>query len=141
MTKKYSNKDITVVWQQDLCIHSTNCWKGLVKVFNPSEKPWIKMEGATTAQIIEQVEKCPSGALSFHYNDQTETKQKENTTIETIVEVSKNGPLMVYGNIKVKHKDGTVVQKQRITALCRCGGSSNKPFCDGTHVKIGFKDE
>ena len=66
--KKYSNNEITVVWKPKDCIHSTLCWKGLLGVFNPKERPWIKMNGATTDRIIEQVRKCPSGALSYYLN-------------------------------------------------------------------------
>lgn len=67
---KYSNDDITVVWKPDICQHSTNCWKGLIQVFDPREKPWIKMDRATTERITEQVKKCPSGALSFFMNNE-----------------------------------------------------------------------
>ena len=70
-TFKYSNNEVTVVWKPNICIHSTLCWKGLIKVFNPKEKPWIKMNGATTEKIIEQVKKCPSGALSYFMNEVT----------------------------------------------------------------------
>lgn len=70
---KYSNDDITVVWKPDVCIHSTFCWKGLIGVFNPKERPWIKMDGATTEQIIEQVSKCPSGALSYIVKEKDES--------------------------------------------------------------------
>ena len=66
---KYSNSEVTVVWKPKVCIHSTFCWKGLIGVFDPREKPWIKMGGATIEKIIEQVKKCPSGALSFFMND------------------------------------------------------------------------
>ena len=138
--KQYSNGEITVEWRPDLCIHSTKCWKGLVSVFNPRARPWIKMDGSDTQQIIAQVCKCPSGALDYFRNDGQE-KEEEVTEVETVVEVMKNGPLLVYGNITVKHKDGTEMQKHKTTAFCRCGQSANKPFCDGTHVKIGFKDE
>ena len=71
--KTYTNGEITIVWKPGLCIHSTICWKGtegLIDVFNPREKPWIKMNGATTERIIGQVKKCPSGALSFYYNQE-----------------------------------------------------------------------
>jgi len=68
-TFKYSNDDITIVWKPDICQHSKICWKGLIEVFDPREKPWIKMEGAGTEKIIEQVKKCPSGALSYFMND------------------------------------------------------------------------
>lgn len=74
LTKKYSNGEVTIVWKPTLCIHSTNCWKGehgLPEVFNPMEKLWIKPEGASTEKIIEQVNKCPSGALSFFMNEKT----------------------------------------------------------------------
>lgn len=64
-THHYSNGDITVIWKPDTCIHSGICFKGLPGVFDPRRKPWIEMDQATTDQIIEQVKKCPSGALSI----------------------------------------------------------------------------
>jgi uncharacterized Fe-S cluster protein YjdI len=67
-TVRYSNNDITVIWKPNLCTHSTNCWKGLVEVFDPKKRPWINIEGSATEKIIEQVKKCPSGALSFEIN-------------------------------------------------------------------------
>jgi len=70
--RKYTNGAITVVWKPTVCIHSRICWTaatGLPEVFNPREKPWIKMEGASTEQIALQVKKCPSGALSFYFNE------------------------------------------------------------------------
>ena len=67
-TIHYSNDDITVVWKPKVCQHSTICWKGLISVFNPRVRPWIKMGGSTTEKIIEQVKKCPSGALSYYVN-------------------------------------------------------------------------
>jgi uncharacterized Fe-S cluster protein YjdI len=71
LVKHYSNGEVTVVWKPGTCIHSTVCWKqatGLPEVFNPREKPWIKIGGAPTQRIIDQVKKCPSGALSFFMN-------------------------------------------------------------------------
>jgi len=76
-THKYTNDEITVVWKPEICRHSTLCWKGLIEVFDPREKPWIKMDGATTDRIIEQVKKCPSGALSYFVN--SEKKEDEKT--------------------------------------------------------------
>ena len=69
-TIKYSNAEITVIWQPGICTHSTLCWKGLGEVFKPRERPWITMDGSTTEKIIEQVRKCPSGALSFVKNEE-----------------------------------------------------------------------
>lgn len=65
MTKHYTKGDLTVVWKPDLCRHSMICWKGLIEVFNPKASPWINMDGAEAEKIIEQVKKCPSGALSY----------------------------------------------------------------------------
>ena len=62
---EYSNDEITVVWKSNLCQHSANCVNGLPKVFNPNSQPWVNMEGANTKRIISQVNKCPSGALSY----------------------------------------------------------------------------
>lgn len=67
-THQYTNNEITIIWKPSVCIHSTLCWKGLIDVFSPKERPWIKMDGASTEKIIEQVRKCPSGALSYIYN-------------------------------------------------------------------------
>lgn len=137
-TKQYSNGEITVVWQPQVCIHSTLCWKGLGEVFNPTKRPWVNMDGAQTEAIIEQVKKCPSGALSYFKNNEMEQASIE-VTSETIVEVSASGPLLVYGNVVVKDAQGNEQKKNKVTAFCRCGASSNKPFCDGTHRKIGFE--
>lgn len=69
ITKNYTNGEVTIVWKPDLCSHSANCARGLPRVFNPKERPWIRPEGATTEQIVEQVKKCPSGALSYFMNE------------------------------------------------------------------------
>jgi uncharacterized Fe-S cluster protein YjdI len=140
MNKKYSNGEITIYWQPGICIHSKICWQqatGLPEVFNPSEKPWIKPEAATTERIVEQVKKCPSGALSFYYDNEVE--QPAQVSADTQVEVMPNGPLMIYGNLTIKGKDGAEVKKHKVTAFCRCGQSANKPFCDGSHIKAGFE--
>lgn len=134
--KKYSNDDITVVWQPAKCIHSTKCFKGMLHVFNPKERPWIKLENAKTEEIISQIKNCPSGALSYYENN--EKNVETITTAETIIEPMPNGPLLVYGNINVKSGENTIKQSNKVTAFCRCGQSNNKPYCDGTHAKINF---
>jgi putative redox protein len=65
----YSNDDITVVWKPELCRHSARCATQLPTVFNPGAKPWINMDGATSKEIIEQVARCPTGALSIAARD------------------------------------------------------------------------
>ncbi|MDX1629112.1 MAG: (4Fe-4S)-binding protein, partial [Fulvivirga sp.] len=117
--------------------HSGICVNGLPGVFKPKQKPWIDMEGATTSEIIAQVKKCPSGALSYYLKgDETKAKQDMENT-KTKVQVMENGPLMVTGGVIVEHRDGTTETKKN-AAFCRCGHSANKPFCDGAHSKQGF---
>jgi uncharacterized Fe-S cluster protein YjdI len=72
-THQYTNGEMTVVWKPEICQHSKNCWRGLIQVFDPRERPWINMNGARTEQIIEQVKKCPSGALSYFVNSEKHT--------------------------------------------------------------------
>ena len=140
ITKKYSNGEVTVVWKPAACIHSTICWKGLnslPEVFDPRVKPWIKPEGAASERIVSQVKKCPSGALSYYYNKDTE--DHTNTGAGTKIEALANGPLLVYGNVLIKDAMGNELKKDNVTAFCRCGKSDNKPFCDGNHVKHNFE--
>lgn len=135
--KEYESEELTVIWKPDKCIHSEICYKGLSDVFNPKERPWVNVNGAADKTIKEQIDRCPSGALSYKLKN--ESAESEAIEDEQIVEVTKGGPLMVYGNIKVKHHDGSETSKHRVTAFCRCGASSNKPFCDGSHKKIDFE--
>lgn len=135
-TKEYSNGEVTVVWEAEKCIHSAMCVKGLPNVFQPKERPWIKIDASTTDKIIETIKKCPSGALSYYMTD---SEDKTSETLDTKVEVLENGPLLVYGTLKVTHKDGKQETKNKTTAFCRCGDSQNKPYCDGAHIKQDFK--
>lgn len=135
-TKEYSNGEITVVWEAEKCIHSANCVNGLPSVFNPNSRPWITIDAAKTSELVNTVKKCPSGALSFYMNNEDD---KTSESLETKVEVLENGPLLVYGTLKITNKDGKVETKNKTTAFCRCGASQNKPYCDGAHVKQEFR--
>lgn len=136
VTKTYTNGEITVVWKPNVCIHSKLCWTHLVEVFNPRKRPWVDIAGASSEQIMAQIDQCPSKALSYFRNE--EPLEPTAIEAESIVEPLPNGPLLVYGNLRVKDANGHETQKNKVTAFCRCGSSSNKPYCDGTHVTIGF---
>ena len=73
--KEYSNGEVTIVWEAEKCIHSAICAKGLPQVFQPRDKPWVKIDAAETETIVNQVKRCPSGALSFYMNDAAEKKK------------------------------------------------------------------
>jgi uncharacterized Fe-S cluster protein YjdI/CDGSH-type Zn-finger protein len=136
--KRYSNEEITVVWKPRDCIHSANCWKSLIRVFNPQKRPWINMQGASTDEIIATVGKCPSGALSYIAND---AEPITGETVATRVEVLPNGPLIVSGTIQVVDREGNETLRSKTTAFCRCGHSRTKLYCDGTHKEVQFSDD
>ena len=133
--REYTNGEVTVVWEAEKCVHSGICAKGLPQVFRPRLRPWVRIDVADTDAIINQVNQCPSGALSCYLNN----KPKELISdTNAKVEVMANGPLLLHGNLEVIHKDGTTETKCKTTAFCRCGHSNNKPFCDGSHSRNGF---
>ena len=143
ITKHYTNGEVTVVWKPAQCIHSKICWQattGLPEVFHPATRPWVTIGEVPGERVIEQVKQCPSGALSFFLNSDGPDTDVEAAASETIAEVMPDGPLLVYGNITVKSADGSLLRKTKTTAFCRCGASANKPYCDGTHTRIGFED-
>ena len=134
IVREYSHGDFTVVWKPKKCIHAEICVKTLPEVYDPEGKPWINPENASVDALKSQIDKCPSGALTYKHKG--ETKMEETTGTEcSIVE---NGPLLVNGTLKVILANGTEEIKKRSTAFCRCGASNNKPYCDGTHNSIGF---
>ena len=136
LKKNYTNGEITVVWQPDLCIHSTNCFKGLPQVFNPQQRPWVNMDVASTEAIRNQVEQCPSGALSYFINDQ-KTEMMDERKIQ--INISDDGPILIKGPAIITYKGNEEVRESKTIAFCRCGNSSNKPYCDGSHRKVDFK--
>jgi len=133
--KKYAKEELTIVWEPKKCIHAAVCVKELPGVYDPNAKPWINPENASVDQLKSQIDKCPSGALSYEQKGIT----NQNKNMNTEVELMKNGPLLVKGNVDVKSHDGTVVTKEKMTAFCRCGASANKPYCDGKHKQAGFE--
>lgn len=138
-TKKYVKDDLTIIWKPEVCIHSKVCWQkatGLPEVFNPTVRPWISPENASKDAIVEQIKKCPSGALSFEFSSHSDSKTAEHPSKE--ITVSDNGPILINGEVKLSYKGETITRNN--AALCRCGHSSNKPFCDGTHRSVDFKD-
>ena len=134
LRKEYVNGDLTVIWKPAKCIHAKVCVSTLPNVYDPNKKPWIEAENASISELKDQIDKCPSGALSYRMkNDSSQTSQD---SIQ--VTVAANGPLLVNGSIEITDSSGKVEVKSK-AAFCRCGASSNKPYCDGSHNKIDFK--
>ena len=138
ISKEYTNGDLTIVWKPKLCIHAAECVKALPQVYNPNEKPWIKAENASPEELMAQIKTCPSGALTYRLKGEDQGEQNTGNGIAK-VEVMKNGPLLVHGPLNMNSDKGEQQLNNKVSAFCRCGASANKPFCDGSHSKIGFE--
>jgi len=137
--KEYSNGELTVLWKPGLCIYAAECVKHLPNVYDPQSKPWIKIENASNEELKSQISKCPSGALSYFMDEEKNREDAKKISSETQIKILANGPLLVIGTILVTGIDGESVVKKETSAFCRCGASSNKPYCDGSHNGINFK--
>ena len=139
--KKYTNGEITVVWQPDECIHSGECYTMLPNVFKPRERPWVKIDNASTEEIIETVNACPTVALTYYYNnsERNQIMDKKPKEARNKIEIFENGPIMVPAHINVVDSKGNIFKPGEDKFICRCGHSANKPFCDGSHMAKGFK--
>lgn len=133
----YHGQNITLQYDVKRCIHAGECVRGLPGVFDPQRKPWVDPDAAPVAAVAEVVSRCPTGALQFIRQDggPAETVPECHS-----IQVGADGPLWLRGAIEVVGVDGTVTVQDTRMALCRCGASKNKPFCDGSHTAAGFRD-
>lgn len=134
---QYAGQKIVIRDNRSICAHAGKCTDGLPTVWRMGQEPWIDADGADVAAIIEVIEQCPSGALSYTLED----GDADSDAQEAGIYVSENGPYHVTGSIELADVSwGRGACKTRY-ALCRCGASKNKPFCDGSHWHIGFRDD
>jgi uncharacterized Fe-S cluster protein YjdI len=131
--REYATDEIVVEWEPALCFHSENCIRSLPQVFDAQRRPWVNVDAATADEIEAAVTLCPSGALRTRRAGASHA-----TGHDTEIRASARGPLLVSGGVRVLDAAGNVLFEGERAALCRCGGSANKPFCDGTHKTNGF---
>lgn len=134
----YEADGITVHDNRQACAHAERCIHGAPEVFHKMHRPWITPEAADPDAIAAVVERCPSGALSYT-RDGVEHRDLDSAPQ---VLVRPGGPYEVSGGVELEVGEDEWAEgvSREHYALCRCGGSSNKPFCDGTHWKNGFAD-
>ena len=140
MTKirEYEGAEITVAWDAGRCIHAAECVHGLPTVFDSKARPWITPDGAAADAVRQVVARCPTGALYIPGESGPGQLDAHPGGQPARIEVSAEGPLYVQGRVTVvDHEGNEVIQDTRL-ALCRCGASKRKPFCDGSHAEIGF---
>ncbi len=135
--ENYMGEKITIHDNRGICAHAGRCTDSLASVFRLKEEPWIHPDAASADEIIATIQKCPSGALSYSVDD-VEHRDRDG---EPTIFVAPNGPYVVSGGPDLLDTIwGESASKEYFT-LCRCGGSKNKPFCDGTHWYNKFTDD
>ena len=133
----YEGKEITIHDNRGVCSHAGYCTDNLPSVFIMGKEPWIDPNGARAEEIARVINMCPSGALSYT----KDTVLYKDQDREPAITLSKNGPYRVVGGPELNDVNKSTPESKEHYTLCRCGGSKNKPFCDGTHWYINFSDE
>jgi len=135
--ENYESEQITIHDNRGICAHAGRCTDGLPSVFRLKQEPWIDVNAVGSEEIIAVIGNCPSGALSYS----VEGVEHRNREGGPAIFVAPNGPYVVSGGPDLPETPrGEGASTEHFT-LCRCGGSKNKPFCDGTHWHIKFKDD
>jgi CDGSH-type Zn-finger protein/uncharacterized Fe-S cluster protein YjdI len=132
----YTGQQIDVTYETPRCIHAAECVRHLNAVFDTANRPWVNPDAAPADAVASAVEACPSGALHYARKDDGGAEQPDAVNS---LRIAQDGPLYVRGDLTLQAADGTPVLTETRTALCRCGQSKNKPFCDNTHIEAGFK--
>lgn len=133
----YRGKKITIHDNRSICAHAGYCTDGLPRVFRHREDPFVDPDGADIDKIIDIVNQCPSGALSYTLEDESETRIINDASIF----IAPNGPYVVKGKVVLLEMPKGKGAAETVCTLCRCGASKNKPFCDGSHWDINFTDD
>ena len=135
--ESYVGKEMVIHDNREICSHAGFCTSGLPSVWRTGVEPWIDLDGDDAAKVIKAIEPCPSGALSYSVEGIEHRDQDQKPAIQ----VSKDGPYYVTGRVELLNETwGKEASKEHYT-LCRCGWSKNKPFCDGSHWYVKFRDD
>ena len=133
----YAGEETDVQWDGRLCIHYGECGAASGELFVGGRQPWCQPDLSSDEEIRDVLLRCPSGALTATFADGSgiEADVEENHTT-----ITQNGPLYVCGALNIEGIPDDMPGTRFRAALCRCGASGNKPFCDNSHVKSGFSD-
>ena len=133
----YSGSRLAVLDNRGVCSHAGHCTSGLPQVWRMRTEPWIDPDAAPPEDIVRVVRQCPSGALAWEQDN----VRHDTFSDEATVQVSRDGPYWVRGGVALDGVEFGEGASREHFALCRCGHSRNKPFCDGSHWYAGFKDD
>ena len=137
-TRTYQTDRIRVLWDATRCIHTANCLNALPEVFDTRRRPWVDITAADAERIAAAVLTCPTGALRY---EGVGDFPAETSPEPPVIGAVPDGPLFIRGRVQVLDRSGRLLADEHRLALCRCGASANKPFCDNSHRRIHFRDE
>lgn len=135
--QRYAGKNVDVLWDERLCIHIGECGRAQGELFVGGRKPWCQPDLVQVGEVKDVVDRCPSGAISYTTKDES---AMESAAPGNTVTVVYNGPLYVRGDLDVDGAQPDMPGVRFRAALCRCGQSQNKPFCDNAHEDANFRD-
>ncbi len=150
--QSYETDEIVVTYDPNLCTHAAECVRGLPAVFDTRRADWIRPGAAPAGEVAEVIRRCPSGALQYRMKGEV-AGAPEGTAAATggappagdralvTVKLMKDGPLLFDGVVRALAEDGSVIERSGKVSLCRCGGTENQPFCDGSHKHAGFRSK
>ncbi len=136
-TDTYEGKNHTIHDNRGVCSHVGHCTDNAPKVFRMKTEPWIDPDADDQKHVEKVILMCPSGALSYSRDGELHKEWGNDQEIF----IGKNRSYHISGNIQLDDPDGNKPETRDHYCLCRCGGSKNKPFCDGTHYYNDFEDE
>ncbi len=140
MTKRlqvYQSSEITVTFDPNICVHAAVCVRGLPAAFDTSRADWIHPDAAPAAEVAALVARCPSGALQAIRPGVAPAGRAEAPAGVT-VRIVADGPAQIRGPVHLELPSGTESDRSSF-AICRCGGTREPPFCDGSHQRSGFR--
>lgn len=132
---EYDAEGITIAFEPKRCIHALECMRALPNVFSATRRRWVDASQATAQEIAEVVERCPTGALLYRRKDGGPDERIPEANMARLLPY---GPVYLSGDLEI-HTDEGVTRETRV-AICRCGASRNKPYCDNSHEAIAFQD-
>jgi len=133
----YEGAEADVQWDERLCIHVGECGRAEGELFVGGRKPWCQPDVTTVDEAIDVVQRCPTGALVAKPHD---GRAVEGAPLPNTVAVANHGPLYLQGELDIDRADEDMASVRYRAALCRCGHSKSKPFCDNAHEAAGFSD-
>lgn len=135
---EYPGSDVDVRWDGRLCIHVGECGRAEGELFVSGRQPWCDPNlGGTVDEVTEVCERCPTGALTYIRKDGGAPEQ---APPHNVIVVANDGPLFVTGDLAIDAAADDQPGLRFRAALCRCGASNNKPFCDNRHREVRFAD-